>query len=129
MSSTIIKLNAPLTQAFDFQPSSESQITPTPTLNTLTQQLAGFDTLTSALEYAAEGITGYNFYDAKGNLRSVLPYSLLRKNARNLAQRLSGFDLPRGSRVAIIADTSPEFVELFFACRYAGWCLLQCQFL
>ncbi len=120
MSSTIIKLNAPLTQAFDFQPSSESQITPTPTLNTLTQQLAGFDTLTSALEYAAGGITGYNFYDAKGNLRSVLPYSLLRENARSLAQRLSGFDLPRGSRVAIIADTSPEFVELFFACRYAG---------
>jgi fatty-acyl-CoA synthase len=37
-----------------------------------------------------------------------------------LAQRLSGFGLPRGSRVAIIADTSPEFVELFFACRYAG---------
>jgi len=113
-------LNAPLTQAFDFQPSSESQITPTPTLNTLTQQLAGFDTLTSALEYAAKGTTGYNFYDAKGNLRSILPYSVLRQNARTLAQRLSGFDLPHGSRVAIIADTSPEFIELFFACRYAG---------
>ncbi|AEJ00389.1 AMP-dependent synthetase and ligase [Nitrosomonas sp. Is79A3] len=120
MSSTITKLNAPLTQAFDFQPSSELQLTPTPTLNTLTQQLAGFDTLTSALEYAAEGITGYNFYDAKGNLRSVLPYSVLRQNARILAQRLFGFGLLRGSRVAIIADTSPEFVELFFACRYAG---------
>ncbi len=120
MSSTIIKLNAPLTQAFDFQPSSESQITPTPTLNKLTQQLAGFDTLTSALEYAAKGTTGYNFYDAKGNLRSVLPYSVLRQNARILAQRLSGFDLPHSSRVAIIADTSPEFIELFFACRYAG---------
>lgn len=120
MSSTITKLNAPLTQAFDFQPSSESQITPTPTLNTLTQQLAGFDTLTSALEYAAKGTTGYNFYDAKGNLRSILPYSVLRQNARTLAQRLSGFDLPHGSRVAIIADTSPEFIELFFACRYAG---------
>ena len=120
MSSTITKLNAPLTQAFDFQPSSELQLTPTPTLNTLTQQLAGFDTLTSALEYAAEGITGYNFYDAKGNLRSILPYSVLRQNARILAQRLFGFGLPRGSRVAIIADTSPEFVELFFACRYAG---------
>jgi len=113
-------LNAPLTQAFDFQPSSELQLTPTPTLNTLTQQLAGFDTLTSALEYAAEGITGYNFYDAKGNLRSVLPYSALRQNARIFAQRLFGFGLPHGSRVAIIADTSPEFVELFFACRYAG---------
>jgi len=93
---------------------------PTPTLNTLAQQLAGFDTLTSALEYAAEGVTGYNFYDARGNLRSILPYGLLRKNARITAQRLSGFNLPRGSRVAIVADTSPEFVELFFACRYAG---------
>ncbi|MBX9916230.1 MAG: fatty acyl-AMP ligase [Nitrosomonas sp.] len=120
MSSTITKLNAPLTQAFDFQPSSELQLMPTPTLNTLTQQLAGFNTLTSALEYAAEGVTGYNFYDARGNLRSVLPYSALRHNARTLARRLSGFHLPRGSRVAIVADTSPEFVELFFACRYAG---------
>lgn len=120
MSSTITKLNAPLTQAFDFQPSSELQLMPTPTLNTLAQQLAGFDTLTSALEYAAEGVTGYNFYDARGNLRSVLPYGLLRQSARVTAQRLSGFDLPRGSRVAIVADTSPEFVELFFACRYAG---------
>lgn len=120
MSSTITKLNAPLTQAFDFQPSSELQLMPTPTLNTLAQQLAGFDTLTSALEYAAEGVTGYNFYDARGNLRSILPYGLLRKNARITAQRLSGFNLPRGSRVAIVADTSPEFVELFFACRYAG---------
>ncbi len=120
MSSTITKLNAPLTQAFDFQPSNELQLMPTPTLNTLVQQLAGFDTLTSALEYAAEGVTGYNFYDARGNLRSVLPYSLLRDNARITARRLSGFNLPRGSRVAIVADTSPEFVELFFACRYAG---------
>ncbi|MCP5246776.1 MAG: AMP-binding protein, partial [Burkholderiales bacterium] len=119
MSSTITKLNAPLTQAFDFQPSSESQI-PTPTHNTLAQQLAGFDTLTNALEYAAQGMTGYNFYDAKGNLHSVLPYNLLRDNARELAKRLSGFNLARGSRVAIIADTSPEFIELFFACRYAG---------
>ena len=118
MSSTITKLNAPLTQAFDFQPSSELQFTPT--FNTLTQRLADFDTLTSALEYAADGVTGYNFYDARGNLRSVLPYSELRDNARTLAQRLYSFDLPRGSRVAIIADTSAEFVELFFACRYAG---------
>lgn len=118
MSSTITKLNAPLTQAFDFQPSSELQITPT--LNTLTQRLAGFDTLTSALEYAAKGITGYNFYDAKGSLRSVLPYSVLRENARVLAKRLFGLNLLRGERVAIIADTSPEFIELFFACRYAG---------
>ena len=118
MSSTIAQLNAPLTQAFDFQPSSGLQSTPI--LNTLAQRLADFDTLTDALEYAAQGITGYNFYDAKGNIRSVLPYNKLKQRAYVLAQCLSSLDLPRGSRVAIIADTSPEFVEVFFACRYAG---------
>jgi fatty-acyl-CoA synthase len=37
-----------------------------------------------------------------------------------MAARLAGLDCPRGSRVAIIAETSPEFLELFFACQYAG---------
>ena len=120
MSSTITKLNAPLTQAFDSQPSSDLQISVTPTINAQTQRLADFDTLTEALEYAAKGTTGYNFYDARGNLRSVLPYSILRQKARISARRLSSLGLPHGSHVAIIADTSPEFVELFFACRYAG---------
>ncbi len=101
MSSTIIELNAPQTQAFDFQPSSELQIIPTPTLNTLVQQLAGFDSLTSALEYAAKGVTGYNFYDARGNLRSVLPYSVLRENARDLARRFMNFDLPRDRKSVV----------------------------
>ncbi len=123
MSSTITKLNAPLTQAFDCQLSSESTIAvaPTPTMCSVqAQRLADFDTLTAALEYAAGGTTGYNFYDAKGNLRSVLSYQALRQNAQASAQRLSGLGLVRGDRVALIADTTPEFVELFFACRYAG---------
>ena len=120
MSSTITKLNAPLTQAFDSQPSSDLQISVTPTINAQTQRLADFDTLIEALEYAAKGTTGYNFHDARGKLRSVLSYRLLRQNARLMAERLSGFGLAHGSRVAIIADTSPEFIELFFACRYAG---------
>lgn len=120
LSSTITKLNAPLTQAFDSQPSSDLQISVTPTINAQAQRLADFDTLIEALEYAAKGTTGYNFHDARGKLRSVLPYRVLRQKARLSAQRLSGFGLVRGSRVAIIADTSPEFIELFFACRYAG---------
>ena len=120
MSSTITKLNAPLTQAFDSQPSSDLQLSATPTINAQTQRLADFDTLIEALEYAANGTTGYNFHDARGKLRSILPYGVLKQNARLWAQRLSGFKLARGSRVAIIADTSPEFIELFFACRYAG---------
>jgi fatty-acyl-CoA synthase len=93
---------------------------PTPTSNTQSQRLADFETLTGALEYAAAGNAGYNFYDAKGNLRSVLPYQTLRRNACASAQKLAGLGLTYGERVAIIADTTPEFIELFFACRYAG---------
>jgi fatty-acyl-CoA synthase len=94
--------------------------TPTPTSNTQPQRLADFETLTGALEYAAAGNAGYNFYDAKGNLRSVLPYQTLRRNAYASARKLAGLGLTYGERVAIIADTTPEFIELFFACRYAG---------
>lgn len=123
MSSTITQLNAPLTQAFGSQLSSEPTLTasPTPTICELQAlRLADFDTLTEALEYAASGSKGFNFYNAKGGLRSVLPYQALRQNALVAAQRLSGLGLARGERVALIADTTPEFVELFFACRYAG---------
>ena len=121
LSSTIAKLNAPLTQAFDPRLNeSPIAVNPTPTLNTQAQRLADFETLTAALEYAAAGTAGYNFYDARGNLRSILSYQILRENARTSAQRLAGIGLTSGDRVAIIADTTPEFVELFFACRYAG---------
>ena len=123
LSSTITQLNAPLTQAFGSQLSSEPTLTasPTPTICELQAlRLADFDTLTEALEYAASGSKGFNFYNAKGGLRSVLPYQALRQNALVAAQRLSGLGLARGERVALIADTTPEFVELFFACRYAG---------
>src|SRR5512146_3089313 len=119
LSSTIAKLNAPLTQAFDPRLSSESPMAtiPTPTSNTQPQRLADFETLTGALAYAAAGNAGYNFYDAKGNLRSVLPYRTMRRNAYASAKRLAGLGLTYGERVAIIADTTPEFIELFFACR------------
>lgn len=123
LSSTIAKLNAPRTQAFNPQLLSSEQpaaAIPTPTYNTQAQRLADFDTLIAALEYAAAGTSGYNFYDAKGNLRSVLSYRTLRQNAQAAARQLLGLGLARGDRVAIIADTTPEFVEIFYACRYAG---------
>jgi len=100
--------------------SGQPEDTPTPTQNTRPQRLADFETLIDALEYAALGVTGYNFYDARGRLRSILPYRTLRDNARSAARRLLRLDLQRGDHVAIIADTSPEFITLFFACRYAG---------
>ncbi len=122
LSSTIANLNVPLTQALDSSSSDEQTMTtePTPTNNSQAQRLADFDTLTEALEYAAGGTTGYNFYDAKGNLRSVLSYRELREKARVSARRLLGLGLTSGDRIALVADTTPEFVELFFACRYAG---------
>lgn len=93
---------------------------PTLTHNTQPQRLADFDTLSQALEYAARGITGCNYYDARGDLRAVLPYSELRDRALDTARRLLGLGLARGERIAIIADTDPSFMELFFACQYAG---------
>jgi fatty-acyl-CoA synthase len=122
LNSTIADLNVSFPQELDFK-SSDIQtmaIKPTPTKNSQTQRLADFDTLTEALDFAASGTTGYNFYDAKGNLRSVLSYSVLREKSRISAKRLLGLGLTSGERVAIVADTTPEFVELFFACRYAG---------
>lgn len=95
-------------------------MTPTPKENCISQRLADFDTLAEALEYAAQGATGFNFYDARGNLKTVLPYKTLLEHARLVARHLLAKGLPRESRVALVADTSPEFVILFFACRFAG---------
>lgn len=92
----------------------------TRTQNTKPQRLADFETLSEALEYAAEGETGCNFYDARGQLRVVLSYRELRERARRAARRLLGLGLRRGDRVALVADTDPEFIVHFFACQYAG---------
>ena len=120
--SEISKLVTPLAHAEDGQLSSETAVVlePTGTLNPLLQRLADFETLTDALDYAATGSTGYNFYDARGVLRQVLTYKQLRQDAISTARRLLGLGLKRGETIAIIADTSPEFIILFFACRYAG---------
>ena len=96
-------------------------MTPTPTTNArLPFRLSGFATLSEGLDYAARGETGCNFFSARGELQQVLRYRELRARAKYVAARLAGLDFPRGSRVAIIAETSPEFLEFFFACQYAG---------
>lgn len=92
----------------------------TTTANTAPQNLADFSSLSEALDYAAAGATGCNFYDAKGQLSTVLPYSELREQAQSAARRLLSLDLKRGDRIAVVADTHPDFIILFFACQYAG---------
>ncbi|MDX2224375.1 MAG: fatty acyl-AMP ligase [Rhodospirillaceae bacterium] len=94
---------------------------PTPTANRgLPKILAGFDTLTAALDYAARGETGFNFYAARGTLAQALPFRDLRDRAIVHALKLSAAGLRPGDRVALLAATSPEFLTLFFACQYAG---------
>ncbi|MEE9344970.1 MAG: fatty acyl-AMP ligase [Methylococcales bacterium] len=92
----------------------------TPTINTVPLRAADFNNLSEALDYAAEGVTGCNFYTGRGELYSVLPYSELRQQAMQLARRLLSFGCKRGSRITLIADTHPDFLRFFYACQYAG---------
>jgi fatty-acyl-CoA synthase len=96
------------------------EATATPTENNLALRCEGFSSLSEALDYAAQGKTGYNFYNGKGELDVVLPYATLRADARQIARRLLGLETERGARVAIVADTHPDFLRFFFACQYAG---------
>ncbi len=93
---------------------------PTPINKELPVKCSGFVNLTDALDYAASGVTGFNFYDHRGQLESVLSYRDLRNEAMTLARRLLGLGLKRGDRVGIIAETDPLFQRFFFACQYAG---------
>ena len=93
---------------------------PTPTLHDLPFRAADFSTLAEALDYAAQGDTGANFYTGRGVLYSVVPYTSLREQARVLARKLLGMGLVKGDHVALVAETNPDFVRFFFACQYAG---------
>ena len=92
----------------------------TPTTSDLPLRIADFSTLAEALDYAARGKTGYNFYTGGVKLYAKLPYAELKKDAEALARRLIDLGASRGSRVAIVADTHPDFMRFFFACQYAG---------
>ncbi|WP_239025143.1 fatty acyl-AMP ligase [Rhodoligotrophos defluvii] len=98
---------------------------PTPRSNhDLPQRCGDFSTLAEGLDYAARGVTGFNFYSPRGRLEHVVPYALLRERALRTARRLGSLGLKRGDRVAVVAETGPEFMELFFGCQYAG--LIPC---
>jgi fatty-acyl-CoA synthase len=97
-----------------------SPLQPTPVNKSLAVKSGGFTSLVDALEYAASGESGFNFYNQYGELESVLSYSELRDQARILASRLLGLGCGKGDRVGIVAETTPMFHRFFFACLYAG---------
>jgi fatty-acyl-CoA synthase len=97
-----------------------TDLSPTPTGDTLPRRLSNFDTLGEALDYAARGQRGFNFHDARGALARPYPYSELREDALAAAYRLIARGVGKGDRIALIAETGPEFAALFFGAVYAG---------
>ena len=91
---------------------------PTPTASGIALRSAVFSTLTEALDYAATGDTGFNYYDGRDRLSAVLPYRELRARALALSRHLA--PLGRGQRLALVAHTHPDFAVMFYACQYAG---------
>ena len=96
------------------------KLAPTPTADSLPRRFADFDTLGDALDYAAEGVRGLNFHDPRGTLTRPYPFSELRSDALAAARRLIAAGVEPQNRIAIVAETSPEFAALFFGCIYAG---------
>ncbi len=92
----------------------------TPTFYTLPYKRASFDTLGDALDYAALGDKGMNFHDARADLVRAYPYREIAADARAQALRLVAEGVMPGDRVALIAETGPNFAAAFFAAIYAG---------
>jgi fatty-acyl-CoA synthase len=92
----------------------------TPTGNALDFRPADFATLTEALDYAAQGSTGSNFYTGRGDIYASITYRDLREQAITLGHQLLALGLDKGDRVALVAETNPDFIRFFYACQYAG---------
>jgi len=92
---------------------------PLPTLRGIPIRHGDFETLCDALDYAAEGNTGFNYFDGKARLKTTLSYAELQSQAIEMAKRLVPF-AEKNARIGIAAVSTPEFAVMFFACQYAG---------
>lgn len=99
---------------------TDTALAPTATTDSLPRRFSDFATLGEALDYAAKGARGLNFHDPRGNLARPYPYAELRADALAAAYRLMAAGIKPGDRIALIAETSPEFAALFFGAIYAG---------
>lgn len=98
----------------------ETAILPTPNDCAMPRRYADFATLADALDYAAQGEKGLNFHDPRGKLVNVVTYRQLRDDAHAMAWRLMARGIKPGDRVALIAETAPDFAALFCGAIYAG---------
>ena len=97
-----------------------TDLTPTPNDCSLPRRRSDFATFNEAIDYAARSEKGLNFHDMRGALQRVYPYSEMRKDAMADAHRLIAMGIGKDDRVALVAETGPEFAALFCACVYAG---------
>lgn len=83
-------------------------------------RLGAFATITDALAHAATTPHGLFFHSPRGEKVAALPYRELRGRALSLARRLVAAGLRPGDRVALVAETGPDFPVWLFACFHAG---------
>ena len=101
-------------------PLLKETLAPTPNDCALPRRRADFATFSEAIDYAARSEKGLNFHDMRGTLERAYTYREMRADALEMAQRLVASGIKPQDRVALIAETSPEFAALFCACIYAG---------
>ena len=95
-------------------------ILPTPTDRGIPFKPVEFNSFAEALDYAAEGATGVNFFSSRGQITERLTYGNLRSQALELAKKLIVAGLQPGDRVAILAESDGDFLRAFAACQYAN---------
>ncbi|MGD9664308.1 MAG: fatty acyl-AMP ligase [Novosphingobium sp.] len=99
---------------------TDSTMKPTPNTCVLPRRWSDFSTFGDALDYAAQGTRGLNFHDPRGNLTRAYSYAELRSDALAMARRLVAHGIKPNDRIALIAETGPEFAALFCGTIYAG---------
>jgi fatty-acyl-CoA synthase len=109
-----------MTDAATLVPSDAERLVPTPNEDALPRRLSDFATFGEALDYAARGQKGMNFHDPRGNLSLVYPFAQLREDALVMARRLIAHGVRKADRIALVAETGPEFAALFCGTIYAG---------
>ena len=98
----------------------DAQLVATPHEDSHPRRLADFATFGEALDYAAQGARGLNFHDPRGTLTRPYPYSEMREDALAVAYMLIARGFEPGDRLALIAETGPQFAALFCGAVYAG---------
>ena len=99
---------------------TDAALTPTPNDCALQRRRSDFATFNEAIDYAAKSQKGLNFHDMRGTLTRVYTYTEMREDALVMARRMIHAGIQKEDRIALIAETGPEFASLFCACIYAG---------